>query len=243
MLDRIAHRGPDGEGAIAVANSWLGHRRLAIVDVQGGDQPIATAPGGAAMVGNEEIYNPAELRLHLDTDTDEPSEKVFAAIRGTLVQAVERRLMGDVPVVVLSGSSCPVARLQPDRGYRRSQRHAARSPRLVLHRRTAGKRRHRCRPGDRRGVRDRAPRTALHRRKPAGGPSGHDPVHRILRPDARPLGGRQLPARRVHRQARQGRPDRRGPTSSTPGTSTTATTRTPVTCTRNSCAASAACTT
>src|SRR5680860_1822449 len=58
-------RGPDGEGANRVGDSWLGHRRLAIVDVDGGDQPIFAAQGGAAMVGNGEIYNHDTLRSRL----------------------------------------------------------------------------------------------------------------------------------------------------------------------------------
>ncbi len=218
MLERISHRGPDGEGTRHVGDSWLGHRRLAIVDVDGGDQPILAAQGDAAMVGNGEIYNHDVLRSRLEGASyttrsdneialqlfraegvaglaalrgmfalviahhdgrfvavrdplgikplywaqrdgttlfasemkafpakwrdgisafppghswtpeggleplfaapaagatperpvtaggDEPSEAVFAAVRDTLVQAVERRLMGDVPVgVFLSG--------------------------------------------------------------------------------------------------------------------------------------------
>jgi asparagine synthase (glutamine-hydrolysing) len=71
MLDRIAHRGPDGEGALRIGNSWLGHRRLAIVDVEGGDQPIIAAGGGAAMVGNGEIYNHRQLREQLDETHDD----------------------------------------------------------------------------------------------------------------------------------------------------------------------------
>ena len=41
MLERIAHRGPDDRGTVQVDGSWLGHRRLSIVDVEGGAQPCA----------------------------------------------------------------------------------------------------------------------------------------------------------------------------------------------------------
>jgi asparagine synthase (glutamine-hydrolysing) len=57
----LAHRGPDGT-AIAVQDAvGLVHRRLAIIDLQTGDQPLR-APGGAALVANGEIYNNPELR-------------------------------------------------------------------------------------------------------------------------------------------------------------------------------------
>ena len=45
MLERIAHRGPDDRGTVQVDGSWLGHRRLSIVDVEGGAQPLRTAEG------------------------------------------------------------------------------------------------------------------------------------------------------------------------------------------------------
>jgi asparagine synthase (glutamine-hydrolysing) len=42
MLARVAHRGPDDEGQIELAGNVLGHRRLSIVDVEGGKQPLVT---------------------------------------------------------------------------------------------------------------------------------------------------------------------------------------------------------
>lgn len=61
MLERVEHRGPDLKGACRVGDVWLGHVRLAIVDVAGGGQPIV-AQDGAAMVANGEIYNHRQLR-------------------------------------------------------------------------------------------------------------------------------------------------------------------------------------
>jgi asparagine synthase (glutamine-hydrolysing) len=69
MLKRLIHRGPDGEGSIEVAGSWLGHRRLAIVDVEGGKQPLKTGSGDLFFVGNGEIYNHAEVRETLSNDS------------------------------------------------------------------------------------------------------------------------------------------------------------------------------
>lgn len=66
MLDRIRHRGPDDEGSVTLGDStWLGHRRLSIVDVEGGHQPLRTADGGFALVANGEIYNHLDLRGEL----------------------------------------------------------------------------------------------------------------------------------------------------------------------------------
>ena len=66
MLERLTHRGPDDAGSVAVNGSaWLGHRRLSIVDVSGGKQPLTTPSGDLVFVGNGEIYNHEELRERL----------------------------------------------------------------------------------------------------------------------------------------------------------------------------------
>ena len=65
MLERLAHRGPDDRGGVRVDGSWLGHRRLSIVDVDGGQQPLCTRDERAYLVGNGEIYNHAEVRAKL----------------------------------------------------------------------------------------------------------------------------------------------------------------------------------
>jgi asparagine synthase (glutamine-hydrolysing) len=68
MSDSLVHRGPDGEGACFAATRdgayrlALGHRRLAIIDLAGGDQPMAAAGGDVVVAYNGEIYNFAELR-------------------------------------------------------------------------------------------------------------------------------------------------------------------------------------
>jgi asparagine synthase (glutamine-hydrolysing) len=65
MLERLAHRGPDDRGAIRINGSWLGHRRLSIVDVGGGQQPLCTRDESAWLVGNGEVYNHEEVRAGL----------------------------------------------------------------------------------------------------------------------------------------------------------------------------------
>src|SRR5580698_10555427 len=72
MLDRIAHRGPDGSGVMNMqSGDWrvaLGHRRLAIIDLVTGDQPMKSADDAqTAIVFNGEIYNFMDLRRDLET--------------------------------------------------------------------------------------------------------------------------------------------------------------------------------
>jgi asparagine synthase (glutamine-hydrolysing) len=65
MLARLEHRGPDDEGSVAVNGSWLGHRRLSIVDVGGGAQPLRDPEGVLFLVGNGEVYNHEAVRERL----------------------------------------------------------------------------------------------------------------------------------------------------------------------------------
>ena len=62
MRDTLAHRGPDGAGAFDTPAASLQIRRLAIVDLAGGDQPFTSPDGGVSIVCNGEIYNSADLR-------------------------------------------------------------------------------------------------------------------------------------------------------------------------------------
>jgi asparagine synthase (glutamine-hydrolysing) len=68
MLDRLTHRGPDDRGIVAVGNAWLGHRRLSIVDLDSGAQPLAASGSGLYLVGNGEVYNHEDLRAELSAD-------------------------------------------------------------------------------------------------------------------------------------------------------------------------------
>jgi asparagine synthase (glutamine-hydrolysing) len=65
MTDTIVHRGPDDEGIHAVENVGLGMRRLSIIDLSGGHQPIYNEDSTVAVVFNGEIYNFADLRNQL----------------------------------------------------------------------------------------------------------------------------------------------------------------------------------
>lgn len=66
MLSRIAHRGPDGEGKVHIpGQALLGHRRLAIIDLEYGSQPMCSKDHRYSLVFNGEIYNYMELRQTL----------------------------------------------------------------------------------------------------------------------------------------------------------------------------------
>ncbi|MBD3244249.1 MAG: asparagine synthase (glutamine-hydrolyzing) [Chitinivibrionales bacterium] len=65
MTDVLAHRGPNGRGTFIGDNVGLGHRRLSIIDLGGGAQPIANEDNSVTVVFNGEIYNYIELRREL----------------------------------------------------------------------------------------------------------------------------------------------------------------------------------
>jgi asparagine synthase (glutamine-hydrolysing) len=66
MRDVLHHRGPDGEGLWLEGPVGLGHRRLAIVDVATGQQPMTNEDGSCWITYNGEIYNHIELRAELE---------------------------------------------------------------------------------------------------------------------------------------------------------------------------------
>jgi len=104
MTDRIAHRGPDGDGFHLGAGIGLGHRRLAIIDVASGQQPLYNEDGTVAVSFNGEIYNFQELatelaakghrfRTHCDTEVivhawEEWGERCVDRFRGMFAFAI-----------------------------------------------------------------------------------------------------------------------------------------------------------
>lgn len=112
MADRIVHRGPDGEGYYTDSEVALGHRRLSIIDVEGGAQPMYNEKKDIVIVFNGEIYNYKELQKELkrknhkfstncDTEVlvhgyEEWGEELLAKLRGMFAFAIwdkkERKL-------------------------------------------------------------------------------------------------------------------------------------------------------
>ena len=66
MTDSLAHRGPDGSGVWTAPGIGLGHRRLSIIDLDGGAQPMASADDRFIVSFNGEIYNFQEVRTELE---------------------------------------------------------------------------------------------------------------------------------------------------------------------------------
>jgi asparagine synthase (glutamine-hydrolysing) len=66
MLSALVHRGPDGEGLEQDAGAAFGHRRLSIIDLEGGRQPLVNPSGTLWLVCNGEIYNYREIRAGME---------------------------------------------------------------------------------------------------------------------------------------------------------------------------------
>ena len=66
MADELAHRGPDAQGFLTKNNVGLGHRRLSIIDLKTGDQPIYNEDRSLCLIFNGEIYNFRQLRSDLE---------------------------------------------------------------------------------------------------------------------------------------------------------------------------------
>ena len=112
MCDLMAHRGPNSSGRHARPRSRSGMRRLSIIDLEGGDQPIYNEDRSLAIVFNGEIYNFRELREQLlatghrfstgsDTEVvlhlyEERREEALPALRGMFAFAIHERDTGRV---------------------------------------------------------------------------------------------------------------------------------------------------
>jgi asparagine synthase (glutamine-hydrolysing) len=112
LCDRIIHRGPDSEGITVLDGVGLGMRRLNIIDLEGGRQPIFNEDGSMAVVFNGEIYNFQELRRELvkkghrfktssDTEVilhlyEEEGERAVERLRGMFSFAIHDRTTGRV---------------------------------------------------------------------------------------------------------------------------------------------------
>jgi asparagine synthase (glutamine-hydrolysing) len=95
MTNSLIHRGPDEGGTFVDACAALGHRRLSIIDLGSGQQPMASADGRYAIVFNGEIYNFRELRSELEAKgicfrTRSDTEVILAAYAEWADDCVER---------------------------------------------------------------------------------------------------------------------------------------------------------
>ncbi len=95
MTDVIAHRGPDGEGFRVEGSVGLGHRRLAIIDLVTGDQPMGSDDGTTWIIYNGEVYNFRELRAELEARgyrfrTTSDTEVILQAYEAFGVQCLQK---------------------------------------------------------------------------------------------------------------------------------------------------------
>jgi asparagine synthase (glutamine-hydrolysing) len=92
MTDRMAHRGPDGRGTFRVEGCGLGHRRLAIIDLDRGAQPLFGADDRLAIVFNGEVYNYREVRPGLPEPwrTNSDTEVFLRAYETEGLRGIER---------------------------------------------------------------------------------------------------------------------------------------------------------
>ena len=67
MTLSLAHRGPDGQGVLSTPEVSFGHRRLAVIDLTGGAQPMTSADGRCTIIFNGEIYNFREIQKELES--------------------------------------------------------------------------------------------------------------------------------------------------------------------------------
>jgi asparagine synthase (glutamine-hydrolysing) len=105
MTEVIGHRGPDDEGFAETGIASLGSRRLSIIDIAGGHQPMESAGGALRIVYNGEVYNFRELRAELQAEghafrTDCDTEVVLRAYVAWGVESF-RRINGRWGVAIL----------------------------------------------------------------------------------------------------------------------------------------------
>ncbi|MFT7461709.1 MAG: asparagine synthase (glutamine-hydrolyzing) [Pseudohongiellaceae bacterium] len=106
MLSTLIHRGPDGQNVFLDGATGLGHRRLAIIDVEGGDNPLFDNEEQVALVFNGEIYNHLELRADLEAigarpRTGSDGEVIVHGYLAWGLMGVLRRLRGMFAIALL----------------------------------------------------------------------------------------------------------------------------------------------
>ena len=95
MCDTIVHRGPNDQGVMTDGPVGLGMRRLAIIDVASGRQPISNEDGRIWVVFNGEIFNYVELRAELETRGHRFATHCDTEVLGLARQGHERVGMGE----------------------------------------------------------------------------------------------------------------------------------------------------
>jgi asparagine synthase (glutamine-hydrolysing) len=105
MNDTLVHRGPDSAGMVVTGSVGLAARRLSIIDLETGDQPIANEDRTVHVVQNGEIYNHAELRKELEAQghrmrTDHSDTEVLVHLYEQHGPAFAERLRGMFAIAI-----------------------------------------------------------------------------------------------------------------------------------------------
>jgi asparagine synthase (glutamine-hydrolysing) len=105
MNDTLVHRGPDSAGMVVTGSVGLAARRLSIIDLETGDQPIANEDRTVHVVQNGEIYNHAELRRELEAQghrmrTDHSDTEVLVHLYEQHGPSFAERLRGMFAVAI-----------------------------------------------------------------------------------------------------------------------------------------------
>lgn len=104
MADLIKHRGPDGEGYFVHDSVALGHRRLSIVDIKGGSQPMYNEDKSIVVVFNGEIYNYQQLKDELrekhEFQTNSDTEVLVHGYEEWGIESLLKKLVGMFAFVI-----------------------------------------------------------------------------------------------------------------------------------------------
>ncbi len=113
IAKRLQHRGPDSSGLLHSGSTVLAHRRLSIIDVAGGNQPLQNESGDLALVCNGEIYNHAKLRpelAHRHRFSTESDSEVILHLYEELGPKCVKKLDGMFAFVLSDGAEFFAAR-------------------------------------------------------------------------------------------------------------------------------------
>ena len=113
MIDRLVQRGPDGVGVYIDGHVGIAHRRLSIIDVKNGAQPISIDKGSITIVYNGEVYNFREIRHELEQEgatfkTDSDTEVIAVAYKYYGIEKCLKKLQGMFAFAIYDKNTCSV---------------------------------------------------------------------------------------------------------------------------------------
>ena len=92
MAQTMILRGPDGEGIYTDGSVGFAHRRLSVIDLEGGAQPMSSADGSLVVVFNGEIFNFLELRKELELTLVKDGVEISETVKYSFETYVKKKL-------------------------------------------------------------------------------------------------------------------------------------------------------